>query len=35
MAEEESEETRASPLLRNEECPPRAGVFLWITAALL
>lgn len=35
MAEEESEETYASPLLRNEGCPPRAVVFLWIAAALL
>lgn len=35
IAEEESEETHASPLLRNEGCLPRAVVFLWITAALL
>lgn len=35
MAEEESEETYASPLLRNEGCPPRTVVFLWIAAALL
>lgn len=27
MAEEESEETHTSPLLRNEGCPPRAVVF--------
>lgn len=35
VAEKESEETLASPLLRNERCPPRAVVFLCITAALL